>query len=104
MTDRIERLRRLLESDPSDPFCLYALGMEYASADEPARAIAHLEQSLRENPDQPWAFFHIARCRLATGDRSGASAAVSDGLELAQRTGDESALADLQTLQDQCRD
>lgn len=100
MTDRIEQLRRMLESEPGDAFCLYALGMEYAQAHAPTRAIAHLEQSLRSEPDQPYAHFHIARCLAATGDRPGAAAAINEGLEAATRTQDDAAAQELRALQD----
>jgi predicted Zn-dependent protease len=101
MTDRIERLRRMLESDPGDAFCLYALGMEYSAAKEPSRAIAHLEASLRSEPDQPYAHYHIARCLVATGDRQGAAAAVTAGLEAATRANDVNATQELQALQEE---
>jgi len=100
MADRIERLRRMLESEPGDAFCLYALGMEYAAAHEPMRAIAHLEQSLRSEPDQPYAHFHIARCHAATGDRPAAAAAIDAGLEAATRTHDDGAAQELRALRE----
>ena len=61
MADRIEQLRRLLESDPNDAFCLYALGMEYVTQNQPGMAASHLELSLRSDADQPYAHFHLAR-------------------------------------------
>ncbi|MCH2135689.1 MAG: tetratricopeptide repeat protein [Phycisphaerales bacterium] len=102
MTDRIEQLRRMLESDPTDPFCLYALGMEYASSDHPEKAIAHLEQSLSMDEAQPWAWYHIARCKLATGATNEAAQAIDTGLQVAHDAGDHSAVGDLEALRAQC--
>jgi predicted Zn-dependent protease len=100
MADRIEQLHRMLAADPDDAFCLYALGMEYVARDEPARGVAHLEQSLRTDPDQPYAHFHLARCHASMGEQIKAEEAVSVGLEVAQRTGDANAASELASLRE----
>ena len=101
MADRIEQLRRMLEQDPADAFCLYALGMEYAAQQQPGPAVAHLEQSLQSDPDQPYAHFHMARCLAGMGEQARAVAAVDAGLEVASATGDTSAAAELAALRDE---
>ena len=100
MTDRIEQLHRMLAADPDDAFCLYALGMEYVARDEPTRGVAHLEQSLRTDPDQPYAHFHLARCHARMGEQAKADEAVTLGLEAAQRTGDSNAANELAELRE----
>ena len=101
MSDRIEHLRRMLDADPADPFCLYALGMEYAAQGHPSTAIAHLEQSLKSDEDQPYAWFHMARCHAAMGDTAKAAAAVDAGLNIATRLDDHGAASELAALRDE---
>jgi len=99
MSDRLEQLRRMLESDPSDPFCLYAMGMEHIRLGEDTAAAAHLEQSLASDPAQPYAHFHRARCLARLGRSADALAAVEMGLEEAQAAGDHKAADELAGLQ-----
>jgi uncharacterized protein HemY len=100
MADRIEQLRRLLESDPNDAFCLYALGMEYVTQNQPNTAASHLELSLRSDADQPYAHFHLARCHASMGETAKAIDAINQGLETAQRTGDADAARELAELRE----
>ncbi len=98
MADRIEQLRRMLDSDPEDAFCLYALGMEYAGRDEHQAAAAHLEQSLASDPNQPYACFQLARALSQLQQSEQAASAIDRGLEVAQSQGDEKAYAELAEL------
>ncbi|MDP7573532.1 MAG: tetratricopeptide repeat protein [Phycisphaerales bacterium] len=99
MTDRLEQLHRLLATDPSDAFCLYAMGMEYARRGEHEAAAAHLQQALASEPDQPYAHFHRARSRAHLRQFKEADAAVDAGLDVAQSQGDEKAAEELAELQ-----
>lgn len=98
MTDRLETLRRMLESEPNDAFCLYALGMEHVSRGDMQAGEAHLALSLASDPDQPYAHFHRARCLAALGRSSDARIAVDEGLTVAESTGDAQALSELASL------
>jgi tetratricopeptide (TPR) repeat protein len=98
MTDRIEQLHRLLATDPSDAFCLYAMGMEYARRGEHQAAAAHLQQSLASEPDQPYAHFHRARSLAHLNQFKEADEAVEAGLDIAASQGDEKAAGELAEL------
>jgi len=97
--DRLEQLRRMLESDPTDAFCLYAIGMEYAGRNEHEAAAAHMEQSLATDPDQPYAHFHLARSLMAMGLMSEAAGAIDAGIDKATTLGDHKAADELHDLQ-----
>jgi len=99
MADRIEQLQQMLARDPNDAFCLYALGMEYASTGAHEAAAAHLERSLEQDADQPYAYFHRARSLAAIGRRAEAMQAASEGLHCAESLEDEKAVAELAQLQ-----
>ena len=101
MTDRLETLRRMLDTEPTDAFCLYALGMEYVSRGDLEAAEAHLSLSLVSNPDQPYAHFHRARCLGILGRHAEAGEAVDTGLEIAEVIGDTQATAELTQLREE---
>jgi len=98
VADRIEQLRRMLYSEPEDAFCLYALGQEYARRGEFEAAQAHLARSLESDPDQPYAYFHRAKCLQQLGRPGEVQQAIAEGLETAQRTGDAHAADELTEL------
>ncbi len=98
MSDRIERLQRMLASDPNDPFCLYALGMEFSATNAYESAAAHLEASLKFDPNQPYAHFHRARALAAMGRSQDAAAAVEAGRQCAEEIGDHHAAEELAAL------
>ncbi|MDP7069921.1 MAG: tetratricopeptide repeat protein [Phycisphaerales bacterium] len=100
-TDRLEQLQRMLAGDPTDAFCHYAIGMEYAGRGEHEAAAAHLDQSLATDPDQPYAHFHRARSLMSMGLIEEAAAAIDSGIETAESLGERKAadeLADLREL------
>jgi tetratricopeptide (TPR) repeat protein len=103
MSDRLEQLRRLLDTDPTDAFCLYAIGMEYASLGEHEAAVAHLQQSLMADPQQPYACFQLARALAGLRRPAEAATAIEEGIEIAAGQGDEHAAAELHELKSELR-
>jgi uncharacterized protein HemY len=103
MSDRIEQLRRLLDTDPTDAFCLYALGMEYSRRGEYEAAAAHLEQSLATEPEQPYACFQLARALASLRRPAEAATAIEAGIGIAVGQGDEHAAAELNELKSDLR-
>ena len=83
MTDRIDQLMRLLEAEPGDAFCLYALGQEYASVGDHLRAVEYYERAIDADADTLYAYFHKARSQEELGDPEGARATLRQGLERA---------------------
>lgn len=93
--DRLERLHRLVEADPSDAFCLYGLGQEYARRGRLDEAVAWYDRCLAAEPDQFYAYFHKARA-LEQSDRvAEAIATLRTGLDRARRGGDAHAAAEI---------
>jgi len=54
MSDRIDRLKKILESEPDDAFCLYGLAMEYATAGDSEEALRLFDRAIAA--DRPYAF------------------------------------------------
>jgi tetratricopeptide (TPR) repeat protein len=93
--DRLASLHRMVETDPSDAFCLYGLGQEYARRGKLDEAVAWYDRCLAVDPDQCYAYFHKARA-LEEADRADdAIATLRTGLDRARRTGDAHAASEI---------
>src|SRR5262245_45301587 len=101
MTDRISKLKSMLESEPNDAFCMYGLAMEHARLGHLQEAVAWFDQTLIVDPDQCYAYFHKARCQEQSGDVAGAAATLREGLERAQALSDGKAAGELEAYLDQ---
>jgi tetratricopeptide (TPR) repeat protein len=98
MTDRINQLRNLLESQPDDTFCLYGIAMEYAKAGQHERAIAHFDLTTEIDPDYCYAYYHKARCLLDAGKDHEAATTLATGLQHARDCGDVHAESEIAAL------
>jgi tetratricopeptide (TPR) repeat protein len=93
--ERLERLHRMVEADPSDAFCLYGLAQEYARRGKTDEALGWYDRCLAADPDQCYAYFHKAKV-LEEADRlPEAIAALRTGLERARRCGDSHAASEI---------
>jgi tetratricopeptide (TPR) repeat protein len=93
--ERLDRLHRLVETDPSDTFCLYGLGQEYARRGRLDEAVSWYDRCLAVDPDHCYAYFHKARA-LEDADRlADAVATLRLGLERARRAGDAHAASEI---------
>lgn len=85
----------MVEADPSDAFCLYGLGQEYARRGKLDEAIAWYDRCLAFEPDQCYAYFHKARALEEAGRLEEAIATLRLGLDRARRSGDAHAGAEI---------
>ena len=98
MTDRINQLRNLLESEPDDTFCLYGIAMEYAKAGQSDRAIAHFDRTIEIDPEYCYAYYHKARCLMEMDRSEEARTTLEDGLAHAKTSGDVHAEGEIEAL------
>lgn len=99
MSDRLAKLQRLLDVDPTDPFVLYGIAQEHAKGGDQTRAIEFYDRTLAADPGYLYAYFHKARAQQADGEIAAARATVQAGIHAAHRAGDAKALGELSTLQ-----
>jgi len=93
--DRLASLHRMVEADPTDSFCLYGLGQEYARRGKFGDAVEWYDRCLAVDPDQCYAYFHKARA-LEEADRTAdAIATLRIGLDRARRSGDSHAASEI---------
>ena len=98
MTDRINQLRNMLESEPDDTFCLYGIAMEYAKDGQSDRALAHFDRTIEVDPDYCYAYYHKARCLIDLDRTEDARATLETGLAQARSCGDVHAEGEIEAL------
>jgi predicted Zn-dependent protease len=72
MTDRLSQLRNLLDKDPHDAFCMYAMAMEYSKTSNHKEAIAWFDRTMEVDPTYCYAWYHKACTQEQSGDTMGA--------------------------------
>lgn len=97
----IEKLQRLLEKDPNDPFVLYGLAMEHAKAGSTAISLGFFDRCIAADPSYCYAYYHKAKTQAASGDTPSALATIELGMTKAKASGDGHALAELDQLRDE---
>ena len=99
MTDeRIARLTKLLELDPTDAFCLYGLAHEYAKRADHELAVEYYQKTLDADPAYIYAYYHKAKLLAEIGQDESARAVLHVGLETATQAGDDHAHSEITEL------
>lgn len=101
MADRIDQLRKLLEAEPDDPFCLYSLAQEYAKREDFVQAVEWYDRALKADPHYHYAYYHKAKALQATEQIDAAMATIRVGIEHARAKGEQKALNELMSLMDE---
>lgn len=104
-TARLDRLMKLLEAEPNDPFVLYGIAQEHArngpSGHE--RAIEFYDRCLAADPRYCYAYYHKAVSLIALNRKDEAAQTLELGIAEARAARDEKAMSEmnnlLQTLQ-----
>lgn len=92
---RVEQLQAMLAADPGDAFLRYGLALEYMKLGRLDEALAGFEALLRDEPTYVPAHFMHARALEQTDDLDRARAAYRAGIDVARRTGDTHAAAEM---------
>lgn len=86
--ERIAKLQEFLAKNPRDSFSRYALALEYAGQGDTERAIALLEELLRDDPTYVPAYQQLGYAYQKLERRDDAIAALKRGMEIAVAQGD----------------
>lgn len=86
--DRIEKLRRMAEADPSDEMAHFSLGTALLEAGQAQDAGPYLQRVLALNSQNSKAYELLGKVQLATGHRDLAVRTLTDGYRVAHRKGD----------------
>ncbi|HUG77892.1 MAG TPA: tetratricopeptide repeat protein [Burkholderiales bacterium] len=87
----ISSLEKLLGTPRDGALLRYSLGLEYAKAGEPQRAVEHLREALARDPLYSAAWKALGKTLAEAGLPGEALEAFRKGIEAAQRKGDRQA-------------
>lgn len=94
-SERMKKLRAMLDKQPDDPFLVYGLGMEYKKAGDGPRAIESFDRTIQLDPGYCYAYFQKGQAHESAGDVDAARRAYRAGMEAATRKGDAHALDEI---------
>jgi Tfp pilus assembly protein PilF len=98
---RLESLKALLEQDPNDSFTRYAIALEYAALDQPADAIAMLEDLIQRDGSYLAAYQQLGHLYAKVGRKEDAKRIYRIGIEIARSVGETHAASKLQEASEQ---
>ncbi len=102
--DRTAQLLKMLESDPKDTFCMYALALEYGKLGQTQQALEWFDRTLAANPSDCYAYFHKAKTLHESGDRPAAIQTLESGLTQARVSRDHKALSEIEAFLDELQE
>lgn len=101
MESRIEKLSRMLEKSPQDPFLLYALAMEHKKAGHLAEAVDYFDRTLGVDPGYCYAYHQKGLAFLSAGDLEKARQSFEAGVAAAREKGDLHAAGEISAALDE---
>ena len=99
-SDRIAQLQRFYDEDPTDPFNLYALALEYVK-DDRAKAMELFETLLGKYADYLPTYYHAAGLYQELNHKEKAIAVYQRGISLANGLNDTKTMRELQSALDE---
>ena len=97
---RREKLEKMLEQQPDDPFLHYGLAMEHVKEGDLVAALGRFDRTLRMDADYVAAYFHKGNTLVGAGRIDEARATLQAGIEAARRKNDTHAEGEMQGLLD----
>lgn len=94
---RREVLEQFVTQKPGDAFARYGLAMECAKLGDDDAATAHFRQLLEINPEYVAGYFQFGQFLSRLGRLEEARKMLSDGIVVAQKTGDAHARDEMQS-------
>lgn len=100
MTDatRLEKLQKLLVTEPNDAFLNFGLAMELAKHERFAESLSQFEKTIQLDPNYIAAYFQRGRTMVTMGDIPAAREALKIGIHKAAEIGELHAKAEMEEL------
>lgn len=95
--DRLNQLFEFYKEDPNDPFIIYGLATEYASAEDWETALKYYSILLTDHPNYTGTYYHAAFAFAENGESDKAEETYKIGLKICQEQKDLHALKELQS-------
>lgn len=88
MSAAIENFEKMLAQGKDNALLRFSLGNAYLSANEPAKAVPHLQKAIEYDPKYSAAWKLLGKALNESGDPQAALAAYRQGIEIANAKGD----------------
>jgi Tfp pilus assembly protein PilF len=95
---RRQQLEAMLADTPDDAELRYMIAMEYVSAGDDAGAVRTFEELIKLTPNYPPAYHQAGRALQRLNRIAEARAVLLAGIPIAQRSGDQHAVGEMQEL------
>lgn len=95
---RLERLQRLANTQPDDPFLHYGVGLEFTNLEQWPEAIAAFDRALALDARYVAAHVQKARAEIKLSHAAAARAALTAGLAAANAAGDAHAADEMRKM------
>ncbi len=96
VSERLEKLRTMLEREPNDPFLLYGIAMEHKKLNDAAAALEFFDRVTRLDPGYCYAYHQKGLVHESQGDTDAAKRAYREGIEAAVKKGDDHARGEIE--------
>ena len=95
-TERMQKLQAMLDKDATDPFLLFAMGMEHKKLGNTADAVAWFRKTLDKDPGYCVAYHQAALAYEDGGDIESARRTFAEGIKAAREKGDHHAADEME--------
>jgi Tfp pilus assembly protein PilF len=95
-TDRMHKLKAMLEKDAADPFLHFAMGMEHKKAGNTTEAVTWFNKTLEKDPGYCVAYHQAALAYEDGGDIDAAKRTYHEGIAAARKKGDNHAADEME--------
>jgi len=93
---RRETLEQFVAQKPADAFARYGLALECVKLGDDSAAVGHFQKLIETNPEYVAGYFQYGQLLSRMGRIDEARRALSDGIVVAQKTGDAHARDEMQ--------
>jgi tetratricopeptide (TPR) repeat protein len=93
---RLAKLLEFLQSDPNDPFVLYALATEYNTSNDTEKALEYYLKLTTDHPDYVGTYYHLGKLYEKLQQSDKAIAVYQNGMAAARNKRDMHAFSELQ--------
>ena len=93
---RLAKLLEFLESDPNDPFVLYALATEYNTSNDTEKALEYYLRLTTDHPDYVGTYYHLGKLYEKMQQSEKALEVYQKGMVVARNKRDMHAFSELQ--------
>lgn len=104
MSDRIEKIKSMLQVQPLDLFLNHALALEYIKAGNDAAAKECFELNLKTDPNYVGTYYHLGKLLERLNEKDAALALYESGMNIAGALGDQHARSELRGAYEELAD